>query len=207
MANLAVNWYAEAQNCYNECISAQVAFVDAFHERYVEDKVLEFYEQYKGIPTVTDIVMDIHTFNSEKIEEGFNVELAYNPEFSKFREQLKQNSEEAQAQYQDLVTGLLDSTGIFEMYDLVIKILNMHNKEYEMFDADDFQYSGEVWSCDIYGAGSKIVINDCQNHLLDKYCFGLPEEIAHCLQDSQKKRLRVICEPSIENFIRLEAAK
>ena len=207
MSDLAISWYEDAQAHYNQCISAQVAYIDEHHAKYVENKILEFYNWYKGVPTVTDIINDIWAFNSDHVAEGFNIELAHNPEFISLHERMKKNSQRALQEYNDIISGLLDSIGIYEIYDLVIEILNTHNKQYEMFDCDDFQYSDEVWSEDIFGEGTKIIANDCQNHLLDRYCSGFPKKISYVLSPEQLKRLRVMCDPYTINLVKLEAAK
>lgn len=173
-SNLAcADYYA---NLYAECISPSIVYMD--DEEYIrcKRKVLDFYNECEDVPTVTDIFYRAYDFNAEIIEKGFRIEIDQNPEFKELKNLFKRCPERANAEIDDIVDDMMQTFSCYELYDFIVDVLTEEKLAFEMFDSDDFMWSGEIEAKDIFGKGSKIIINNCQNILLSSY-NKMPETI------------------------------
>lgn len=202
--NLACTDYYE--NVYAECISPSVAYMDDEECVRCKRKVLDFYNECEGVPTVTDIFYRVYDFNAEIIEKGFRIEINENPEFKELKNLLRENRERALEEINDTIDDMMQTIPYYELYDFIVDVLTEEKLAFEMFDADDFQWNGEIEAEDVFGKGSKIIINDCQNKLLTLY-NKIPETIENYIPRKLIEKVSVVFSFNTDNLLKIGGKK
>ena len=169
MSNIACRERNTWEDIYAECIAPNVAWMDNEEYERCRIKILELYNEFEDVPTVTDVFYRTYDYNAEIIERGLRMEIENNPDFREIKKLLTTDRKQAEEDIEETIDEMMQTVGYYELYDFIVDILVNEKLSFEIFDSDDFQWLDSIEAEEIFGKGSKIIVNNCQNTLLEEY--------------------------------------
>ena len=176
-----VDWLHQIENIYAKLIldeydvTAQYCKYDKEDLKHLRRQCfLQLYnESFKNrIPYLSEIFEEVCSYNYSQVLDAFDIEVDNNPEMSALKRLKERRRDEYDMQVDSIVASIYHSlVDEDSMICAVIRMLLDSKLSFYCMDIEDEMAFNGYCASEIFGDGSVVLINDCQNKLLPDYNY------------------------------------